>query len=715
MKGEILIKHRTTTRLTRVLGVLFTLGLLAGALVTGARAQTGPGDGDDPQRNTPLPCEVFLSGPQPPRSFDNMIHLAQRCGIVGTDIEFQSRKAGDGTVHDYAFVGTMGFGMRIYDITEPATPIWVGGFAQQAYQNDVQVRGNIAITTVDLATTTDGCLTGHANEGISIIDLDYHEDLASDPVEGASAPAPVFTTDLITCVANETGGAHNSTINPNGKWITISNPSNWAIDVIDMRNLPNLPAGCSDTEPCNKLLKYRLIDQTRNTPANCPPPNSPNATCIVMKRPPSGNLGSSKTNVPHGELCPQAQQSGNGACALWDPHDASFSQDGNKMFVAAIDASWIVNVTDVLAGNVQTISIIPNIVCPNKGFTGCGDDTRTGLGNPQNMEISHQADPNSSGQILVLSDERGGGVTETGCNTDPSGVIGALHFWALKDIGHPRSQGASLANPKRLGAYFYPNPQLGPETLQEAIDDIFGDTPRLERGCTSHVFRIGNNGTAGPGPILEGFDGVSSLRNRLLTFAAYGAGVWRMSFITTPWRQGEDEHTTWGNTLGHIVMPAADTWSAKEYKGHVYAGDILRGFDVFACAYGDTELKPVDCPRDPVVTLTKTAPSTAKRGDTIIYNISYKNFGPERSLNAKVTDTLPAGVQFVSASSGGTYNSTSHKVVWKLGTVNPDATGTLGLKVKITASVGATLINKAVFTGDLTVSAPAAATTTVVP
>ena len=28
-------------------------------------------------------------------------------------------------------------------------------------------------------------------------------------------------------------------------------------------------------------------------------------------------------------------------------------------------------------------------------------------------------------------------------------------------------------------------------------------------------------------------------------------------------------------------MPGADTWSAKEYKGYVYAGDMLRGFDVY--------------------------------------------------------------------------------------------------------------------------------------
>jgi hypothetical protein len=29
-------------------------------------------------------------------------------------------------------------------------------------------------------------------------------------------------------------------------------------------------------------------------------------------------------------------------------------------------------------------------------------------------------------------------------------------------------------------------------------------------------------------------------------------------------------------------MPGADTWSAKEYKGFVYTGDMTRGFDVFS-------------------------------------------------------------------------------------------------------------------------------------
>ena len=77
---------------------------------------------------------------------------------------------------------------------------------------------------------------------------------------------------------------------------------------------------------------------------------------------------------------------------------------------------------------------------------------------------------------------------------------------------------------------------------------------------------------------------MSRLGKRLLSEAWYGAGVWLIDFSGTPSNADgvkEDPRTTWGNTLGWNVMPGADTWSAKEYKGHVFAGDMLRGFDVY--------------------------------------------------------------------------------------------------------------------------------------
>jgi hypothetical protein len=72
--------------------------------------------------------------------------------------------------------------------------------------------------------------------------------------------------------------------------------------------------------------------------------------------------------------------------------------------------------------------------------------------------------------------------------------------------------------------------------------------------------------------------------------AHYGAGVWHVNFGGPPSSTdgtAEDARTTWGNTLGWNVMPGADTWSAKEYKGFVYTGDMGRGFDVYALTQCD--------------------------------------------------------------------------------------------------------------------------------
>ena len=122
---------------------------------------------------------------------------------------------------------------------------------------------------------------------------------------------------------------------------------------------------------------------------------------------------------------------------------------------------------------------------------------------------------------------------------------------------------------------------LTPDPLKSALATI----GRTERGCTIHVFRNGGNGSAGPGEIARGFDGVSRLPGRQFVTAHYGAGTWHVDFskpseLDRRRRRGSALHV--GNTLGWNVMPGADTWSAKEYKGYVYTGDMTRGFDVFS-------------------------------------------------------------------------------------------------------------------------------------
>lgn len=60
-------------------------------------------------------------------------------------------------------------------------------------------------------------------------------------------------------------------------------------------------------------------------------------------------------------------------------------------------------------------------------------------------------------------------------------------------------------------------------------------------------------------------------------------------------------------------MPSADTWSAKEYKGHIYAGDMTRGFDVFRLDFGGL----VDRDDDDDGMKTSTMMATATRTMTM--------------------------------------------------------------------------------------------------
>ena len=55
--------------------------------------------------------------------------------------------------------------------------------------------------------------------------------------------------------------------------------------------------------------------------------------------------------------------------------------------------------------------------------------------------------------------------------------------------------------------------------------------------------------------------------------------------------------------------------------------------------------------------------------DSITYSLSISNSGPSDALGVVVTDKLPAGVTFVSASAGCTYASLSHDVTCLIGTL----------------------------------------------
>jgi serine protease AprX len=483
------------------------------ALITEPTIPEGDRTGEplDPAHNTPLPCELISSAGGVPRSAKNIVHVANVCDFVGTDLEFQSRTDADGNLHDYVFVGTMGAGSRIYDVTDPHLPRYVGGYTDPGWENDLAVYGDTLVLAFDPLVGpphVSDCLKQKdptsLRAGVDVVNLQF------DPVLAALKAPLTFQTERIGCYLNTvSGGAHTITIHPSGEWLAINSLT--GTEVVDLRS---------------------------------------NALTFVRKIP---------------------------SAVAGDSHDVFFSRDGNTMYVAGLTkGTQIVDVHDIFNRAPTNIG----------GFSNNPPADRGGDGHT--VFYYHQTDTTSDGRVLIATDEKGGGLTQTQCNTSaaPNDVIGGAHFWALQPIdGIAKSAGSSPALPMKIGTWIYPNPGL----LVDPLDDALAGIGRAERACTIHMFRAGGNASSAPadaGTGLDGHDGVSRLPTNEIVTAHYGAGVWHIDVMSAPGAL-DNANSTWGRTLGWNVMPGADTWSAKEYKGFVYAGDIVRGLDVYRFANCD--------------------------------------------------------------------------------------------------------------------------------
>ncbi|UCC84845.1 MAG: DUF11 domain-containing protein, partial [Gemmatimonadota bacterium] len=96
--------------------------------------------------------------------------------------------------------------------------------------------------------------------------------------------------------------------------------------------------------------------------------------------------------------------------------------------------------------------------------------------------------------------------------------------------------------------------------------------------------------------------------------------------------------------------------------------------------------------------VTKTGPANVLAGDTVTFVITTANGGPSNATNVTVTDTLPSGVTFVSATNGGVYTEPDSVVTWTIASLANGASQVDTLKV-LAAATG-TLENFAAATSD---------------
>jgi uncharacterized repeat protein (TIGR01451 family) len=90
--------------------------------------------------------------------------------------------------------------------------------------------------------------------------------------------------------------------------------------------------------------------------------------------------------------------------------------------------------------------------------------------------------------------------------------------------------------------------------------------------------------------------------------------------------------------------------------------------------------------------VTKTADKTTPgEGEALVYTISVTNNGPNNATGIQVTDTLPAGITWVSDSGAGTYNHTTG--VWGAPSLANGASASLNITVTVDAGTQNTTIS----------------------
>ncbi|GAB4578791.1 MAG: hypothetical protein Fur0022_15280 [Anaerolineales bacterium] len=147
---------------------------------------------------------------------------------------------------------------------------------------------------------------------------------------------------------------------------------------------------------------------------------------------------------------------------------------------------------------------------------------------------------------------------------------------------------------------------------------------------------------------------------------------------------------TSGTTAGGAASTVEVTFDSTGLSAGVYTGTLcIESNDLTNPLVTVPLTLTVDESAD--LWITKSAPSDAVVGETFTYTLEVTNAGPATALSTTVTDTLPAGVTFVSATAGCT--EAAGVVTCALGDVAPGATVTV--EIVVTADEAGLVTNTA--------------------
>jgi uncharacterized repeat protein (TIGR01451 family) len=157
-----------------------------------------------------------------------------------------------------------------------------------------------------------------------------------------------------------------------------------------------------------------------------------------------------------------------------------------------------------------------------------------------------------------------------------------------------------------------------------------------------------------------------------------------LSLVTATPSQGTYAGGVW--TVGTVALSAAPTLTLTALVVSPNAETntaTISHSDQFDPNSGNNSGNATVTPQQSDLALTKTvSDATPNVGGTITFTVTLTNNGPDAATNVQVTDLLPAGLTFVSATpSQGSYNSGSG--LWTVGTVATTATPTLHIQATV--------------------------------
>lgn len=138
-----------------------------------------------------------------------------------------------------------------------------------------------------------------------------------------------------------------------------------------------------------------------------------------------------------------------------------------------------------------------------------------------------------------------------------------------------------------------------------------------------------------------------------------------------------------GAVLFAVTIEDPLTAGVEEILNYVsIADDGTNGEDPTPENNEDDASTPVDAYSD--LTITKDdGVVQVSPGQALVYTIEVANVGTQNASGVVVTDTLPEGVVFVSASDGGVYDEDTHEILWDLGEVAAGSSVTLTVNIAV--------------------------------